>query len=454
MNKNLIIFLILITFFSCFQNTNAKENINKTENSHKVRKTFALKDYQEDFRKMLKILVETHPQPYAFISEDSFNKLAETEYAKITDSTTIGEFLLICRRVVTAINCGHTYMWFPAKFGKVSKSLLFPIEAKYVDSRLYVIDARENTNTLLEGDEILKINGVKVTTIKKEIFEQLPADGFNETVKQESINLSFYWFCSLYFNFPSSYTLSVDRNGKLEEITLKEAENFKAKKTFLDNCQNRLCFDIDQETNTAILTIRSFGFYKKKLPVFKSFIDSCFNHIKENKIENLIIDLRNNGGGDPFCGSYLVQYITNKPFIYFDEDAKRYSSLKKTIQPKANAFTNKPYILTNGLCFSTTGHFCSLVKENNLGVFVGDETAGTYTCNDNSKNFTLKKTKLVLRVARGTYKTTATTLSNKQGVKPDHYVMPTIDNVLNNTDVVLNYTLKLIEKEKLVSQEE
>ncbi|MBI9053321.1 MAG: hypothetical protein JEY96_05855 [Bacteroidales bacterium] len=448
MKINIILLLITFTLFGCNQKSNANENTGKSGTTENIKEIFALTDYQQDFEKMTEILVKNHPQPYAFISEDSLKKLINLQYDKITDSTTIGEFLWICKSVVTAINCGHTNIMLPAKFGRVSKSLLFPIKAKYVNSRLYIVDAKNNSDKVSEGDEILKINGVDVETLQKEIFQHLPSDGFNETVKHESTNLYFYWFSSMFFDFPTSYTVTVKQNGNMEEIKLEEAVNLEAKKTFLDDCENQLCFDMNQESSTAIITIRSFGYYgKKRFPIFESFVDSCFYQIKENKIQNLIIDLRNNTGGDPFCGSYLLQHLANKSFTYFHKDIKRYSDLKKTIQPSSNGFKNKPYILINGLCFSTTGHFCSLVKENNLGIFVGDETAGTYTCNDFSKNFTLKNTKLTLRVARQICKTTASNLTNEHGIIPDYYVIPNIDNILNNTDTVLNYTLKLIEKE-------
>jgi C-terminal processing protease CtpA/Prc len=88
-----------------------------------------------------------------------------------------------------------------------------------------------------------------------------------------------------------------------------------------------------------------------------------------------------------------------------------------------------------------------LLKENNLGIFIGDETGGTYTCNDFSKLYTLKNTKLVMRVATRIVKTTASSLTNKHGIIPDHYIVPDIDDYFNNTDMVLNYTLRLIENE-------
>lgn len=445
MKKYIILLLATFTLFSCSQKTNANDPISNSA-TVKIAQIFALKDYQQDFKQMVKILLKKHPQPYAFISEDSLKNLISLQYSKINDSTTMGKFLFICQKVVAAIRCGHTEVW-SFELNKVPKSMAFPMNVAYVGSKLYIIDPKNNSDTLSAGDEILTINGVDVKTIQQEIFNHLSSDGYVESNKHERTNLLFRPYCSMYFNFPTTYFVTVNKNGNIEQIKLKEADNLAPTKTFLDNCENNLCFDIHQENNTAIITIRSFAYYKKRFPIFKSFVDSCFYQIKENKIDNLIIDLRNNVGGDPFCGSYLLQYIATKPYTYFRKDVKRYSKLKKAIQPNPNGFKNKPYILINGLCFSTTGHFCSLVKENNFGVFVGDETGGTYTCNDNSKIFTLKNTKILFKVARNTYRTTVTSLNNKHGIIPDHYVIPDINNYLNNTDTVLNYTLKLIEKE-------
>jgi C-terminal processing protease CtpA/Prc len=325
--------------------------------------------------------------------------------------------------------------------------MVFPMNVRYVGSKLYIMDPKNNANRLSTGDEILTINGVDVETLRKEIFKHLPSDGYNETNKKENVNVYFIYMCAMFYDFPTSFNVTVKHNEKIEEIKLVEAENLDPTKTFLDNCENNLCFDTDMGSNTAIITIRSFGYYKKHFSIFKSFVDDCFQQINENNIQHLIIDLRNNGGGDPFCGSYLLQYIANKPYTYFHKSVKWYGKLKKPIQPNPNRFKNKPYILVNGKCFSTTGHFCSLAKENNFGTLIGDETGATYTCNDFSKFYTLENTKLTFRVATRIVKTTAITLSNKHGIIPDHYIVPDIDNFLNNTDTVLNYTLRLIEKE-------
>jgi hypothetical protein len=445
MKKYLILFLTTFTLFSCTQTSNSNDHTGEGKR-HALNKIFALEDYQEDFNQMIEILLKKHPQPYTFISEDSLNNLIHFQYNKITDSTTKGGFLWICLEVVSAIKCGHSIVW-SGELYNLPKPMLFPMNVRYDGSKLYIMDPKNNANKLSVGDEILTINGVDAEKLRKEIFKHLPADGYNETNKKENVNDYFREMCAMFYGFPTSYNVKVKHNEKIEEMKLVKAEDLEPTNTFLDNCDNNLCFDMDLESSTARITIRSFSYYKAQRPIFKSFIDSCFQQFNENKIQHLIIDLRNNGGGDPFCSSYLLHYIADKPYTYFHKSVKRYRKLKKTIEPNSNRFKNKPYILVNGKCFSSTGHFCSLVKENNFGTLVGDETGATYTCNDFSKFYTLGNTNLTLRVATKVVKTTATTLTNKHGIIPDHYVIPNIENYLSNTDTVLNYTLKLIENQ-------
>ncbi|MEN8251567.1 MAG: S41 family peptidase [Bacteroidota bacterium] len=446
MKRFLILFLTASTLLFCSAKSKSNENSNDGDTGANTTKTYSLEDYQEDFNQMVKLLLKEHPQPYAFIDKDTFDKLVNKQYNKITETTSLAKFIWICQELVAAIKCGHCEVWSKELYN-VPNSMVFPMNVIYVGKQLYIIDPKNNSDKLAPGDEILSINGVNVKTLRDEMFKHISVDGFNESAKQERANALFRPYSSMFFDSPSSYKISVLKNGKVEEIILRETKKLARSKTFLDNCDNQLCFDTNSEHNTAIITIRSFAYYKDRFPIFKSFIDSSFQYINDNQIQDLIIDLRNNVGGDPYCGSYLLQHIATKPYIYFNKQTKGYKELKKPIQPSPSKYKNKPYILINGLCFSTTGHFCAIVKENNFGIFIGDTTAGTYTCNDNSKIFTLENTKVSCKVARNTFSTTVSTLTNKHGIIPDHYVIPTIDDFLNNTDPVLKFTWELIEKE-------
>lgn len=76
MKKYLIIILTTFTLLSCIQKSNSNENTDKSSTTGNITKIFALEDYQQDFKQMVEILLKTHPQPYAFISEDSLKKPA------------------------------------------------------------------------------------------------------------------------------------------------------------------------------------------------------------------------------------------------------------------------------------------------------------------------------------------------------------------------------------------
>src|SRR5690606_39536992 len=50
---------------------------------------------------------------------------------------------------------------------------------------------------------------------------------------------------------------------------------------------------------------------------FKKFVDSSFVEITERESKNLIIDLRDNGGGSEGNEDYLFSYLTEKPYTKY-----------------------------------------------------------------------------------------------------------------------------------------
>jgi C-terminal processing protease CtpA/Prc len=211
-------------------------------------------------------------------------------------------------------------------------------------------------------------------------------------------------------------------------------------------CSDRLCLKIDSAESLGILSIRTFNYYDDDFKVFKDFIDSSFAEINSHGIEHLAIDLRGNGGGDSKCGSYLIEHFADKSYCYWpsNENATWQSDLHATIQPNANRFVGKPYVLIDGGCFSTAGHVCSIIKEQQLGILVGEEAGSTYTCNDSSIHGSFKHTSLTYRIPRVTFKTCATSFPKNRGVLPDVEVLETLNDVIEQLDPVIEYVLEQI----------
>ena len=68
----------------------------------------------------------------------------------------------------------------------------------------------------------------------------------------------------------------------------------------------------------ARITIRQFGGYAdpEKKQGFRGFYKQSLEAIHEKGSTALIIDLRNNGGGEDELGQLLLSYLVDKPFKY------------------------------------------------------------------------------------------------------------------------------------------
>lgn len=206
-----------------------------------------------------------------------------------------------------------------------------------------------------------------------------------------------------------------------------------------------LSFDILDEKNTAIMSIDDFAFYDNNKR-FVGFIDDAFEQIHTLNIKNLILDLRGNDGGYPFCTSHLLSYLALKPVPYFASFHLQYFKLTRPISLAEKRFQGNLLILIDGKCFSSTGHLCALMKYHNIGTFVGSETGGTFTCNDAVTEIELDNSKLTLQIARRSFAVAVEGMPRNRGILPDYPVEPKIADLIDGRDTVKEFALGLIEK--------
>ena len=402
--------------------------------------------YVEDFNQLVDSIQTYHPQPYEFISKDSFNQFVNLKKEAITDSTTIGEFSWICNAIASKVGCVHTYT-SAGNTLNFSQEMFFPVNVQYVDSRLYIIDTHKPNIELKSGVEILTINGIGVLDLKTKIAAHISSDGHNKKYTDARTDRSFGYFCAYQLNFPKAYEVEILENGIKKEVLLNKELPNNDKNASTSPTEN-LTFSLKTAESLAIVTIKSFVYYGDQLPVFKSFIDSCFNQIKLHDIENVIIDLRDNGGGDPYCAVHLQQYISEEPFRYYKKGITTYyQDLEAEIVPFKNNFSGKTYVLINSLCSSTTGHLCSILKQNNLGTLIGSETGATYSCNANTINFELINTGINASVATRTYQTDVTGFAKNRGIIPDYQMSKSLDDILDKKDIEIDKVIELIRNE-------
>jgi C-terminal processing protease CtpA/Prc len=193
----------------------------------------------------------------------------------------------------------------------------------------------------------------------------------------------------------------------------------------------------------AVLTVPSFVISQN--PDYRVFFEDAFRQMHDRGISHLIIDIRGNGGGDPDMSVALISHLSADPFTYFKKGAG-YAHLFAATAPHAVHFGGTVHVLIDGGCFSTSGHFCSVVRHHGLAAFVGETGGGTFRCHDNSREFVLGHTGIRLRVARTTYETAVPDIEVSEGFPPDFRVVPTIHDILSGHDPQMDVAVRLGEE--------
>lgn len=435
-------------------NFNAEDQIERIEFPNRKQetpqerfvKTYTVEQYKEDLDELGEKLIEFHPNIFKFITKEKFLQIIEDKKVLIREETTYGNFIWHCSEVIASINCSHTSLSsFYQESEMLGKSLVFPIQTRWVNNRLLVVDQMNNDGVVALKDEITSINGKVVSEIVYDSYKHIQSQGEVESAKTHFFNSWSTEMIPYALGFPVSYTVEI--KGKSDPVVLQKATSFRApyKDTSIERCKDDLCLSFVEQSNTAVLTISTFNYYPwNNLEVFKNFIADSFKKINEKGSKNLVIDVRFNGGGSAESSIYLLRHLIDRPFVYFSE---KENQKEKEHQPIIeNHFKGRLFFMIDGNGKSTTGHFMAMAKHLNLGTSIGEELGSNQFCTAGQTICRLKNTKIEFNVANTTSRLAATILTDKKGVLPDHYVVQNIDDYMNNIDTVKEFTLELIQK--------
>ncbi len=419
-------------------------NIKPLSAQEKFSKVYAKKDYTADLDQLGQKLLAIHPHALKFITKDQFLKNIESKKSLITEKTTYAEFAWHCNAIIASIGCSHTASSTMQNdyhiFSMLPLENSFPLQVRWVNKQLFVVNPMNNSDKVKVKDEILSINGIETANLISDIYEHIAAQANIQTYKTQHFNTYFAALIPYALGLPDTFEIVVKENSgsiKLHKAKKMATELYDPS---INSCLKDLCSEV-LDAKTAVLTISSFNYYEwNNYPVFKSFLDSSMHKINNKKIENLIIDVRYNRGGSQYPSIYLLQHLMDKSFTYYSKAEFEGKTDKiygeEIIYPLENRFKGKVYFLIDGNGNSTTGHFMSLVKVHNLGTIIGEELGSNQFCTAGQTLCRLNNTKLVISVANNTHISTATKLPDETGILPDFFVTQNIDDYLNKVDAV------------------
>tara|TARA_B100000809_G_scaffold117307_1_gene115615 strand:- start:1396 stop:2847 length:1452 start_codon:yes stop_codon:yes gene_type:complete len=449
--------------------------------------------FEQDLAILQQSLVANHSGVFQYIGSENLNKQFTLALDTMPDNISDVDAFLAISRLIAVINCDHTSAEAPPHIiTAIHKQNILPFEFKFIGKRMYVLKNYADTSLKI-GTEILSIEGESIAEIVDKIFPTIPSDGFITTSKYRTIEryLLFNVMYTLLRGNKSSYKIEYKsvNNNISKVITIKGKRLTTMRSLFKEQVNKEpipFKIIIDKLMQTATITITTFdqASYKEHKQNFKKLLKKSFTAINQDSIAHLIIDIRNNGGGEADYGAHLYSYLTNKNFKFYeqlslntttienrdyidfgllkllwvklltkrDKSSGRYivkGNTLKNNKPAKNNFSGKVYVLINGLSYSASSEFCTIANDNKRATFIGEEGGGAYQGNTSGFSFTLTLPNSGVQIDIPVIHYQMA-ISNKykigRGLIPDYEVIPTIKELISGEDSELEKAKQLIKE--------
>lgn len=273
------------------------------------------------------------------------------------------------------LNDSHTNVNYPNELN-IGRA---PIRCKMIENRVFISEVLNDSLKrigLTRGLEVLKINHIPIIDYANKNIRLY----ISSSTEQDLLVRTYEYFLSEGDKDEELYIELIDNFNKKYEYTISR----KLPYNLPWSNSNTLEFKI-LEDNIGYLALNSFSSNSK----VKNEFNNVFDQI--SKTDGLIIDIRNNGGGNSSNGDYIFSCFIDKPAYRWHSATRNYrpaerawnilSSWDKTnnvIEPNEVRNYSKPIvILTSAKTFSAAEDFCILFDINKRAEIIGQPTGGS-----------------------------------------------------------------------------
>ena len=407
-----------------------------------------------DLRFVRENLEKKHAGLYRYVTKPSLNRLFDSLDHVITGPMTAQAFFNLLTLLNANIRNGHT-MFLPGDSAMAfmnRSGRYLPLRMYFAEGKLTIVENYTADSTIRPGMAILRINGTSVSSIMEQLLARQTKDGYNQTYPVWILNHYFPAYYSFTFGQPNTYFLEIqDSAGELhtKQVTALTRDSIRYSRQVRyatryppANEDRGIIFREEKERNAAVLTIKTFDpdlLQSQYQQDYKQVFDSLFKQINRLQIRNLILDLRDNQGGDFSPARTLLSYLVRYPsrFLLDGKEAGM-------IQPRTAHFKGRLFVLMNGGSFSSTAIVCTYLKRDRRAVFIGEETGGnSHVISGDPEELILPRTKIKAAISTTTYRIAAG-VNDGHGVMPDYPLLPSIEDILTGKDPSKLLALKLI----------
>lgn len=481
----------------------------------KIDEHFSQKNMHKDLEVFKEIRQRANSGLYKYRTKEQIDSIYNWAEKEIELSSTYLDFYNIICQLTDFEGSLHNDTDLPKKYLdnlKKEKSGYFPFPIKWIEGKWRI--NFENGEIPL-GAEIISINNIPILEIIEKLHKYYTTDGQNITGKKIGLRTHFSKYYRFNYGQQENFQVVLKRNqSKSEEkIDLKSVSYSEYYKNF----NNRYSRPFDQiyyahldenqkykyeelNSSTGVLTIYTFSMgneTSKEHKNYVSFLDSIFSKIKHKNLKNLIVDVRQNGGGTDPNDVITYSYLTSRkfqeskqawisfnkipllkhfdisvpsflrPFVVgkfnrqfqsrfpIEKDGKYFIGKKenemKIREPNNNAFTGDIYLLISPAVASAGSLFAAMLAGNEDTTVIGEETMGGYYGHNGHTSFgyVLPRSKIVTDFSIDNIDQDVPKKENQfqnRGIIPDIEIFQSFKDFLDNKDTQMIFTLELIKQ--------
>jgi len=400
MKKTIITILFALTSTACISQTLSKA------------------DFMEDLEFLKKTLPAKHTNLFARIDSNQFKKKID-QVAMRSNGFDRNRFIVELFKLTKSIGDEHTFV-------EVDFTKVLPIQFELFKEGLFVVGI-DSANAPVLNSKLESINGHPVSEVIahfKEIIQDENPMYFDDHLLQYLNNPVLLNGLGLIDSVSTAtFTLSYS-NGQTQKINLKPVAGKDVSKLHLVRSGESLLshkkkgnYWFDYNEDKKILYFNYVECREQQQYPFVKFGEELFSVIDKQKPEKIILDLRNNGGGNsailnPFIEKISTNYLNKK---------------------------GKFFVLIGKKTFSSALMNAVELKRNSNAIFIGEATSGNINHYGEVRGFYLPKSKIVIAYSTRYWET----WKGKKGpLKPDIGVKYSIKNYTEGKDEALMQVYK------------
>ncbi len=415
------------------------------------------RDMKEDFDFLLKTICEVHPSTNTLGQNKD---LVADVYEQIKNPMSIADFYFQISKIFSLFHDGHTRINATMFHGE--RILNVPI---YWTNDYMMIT--ENTTQFNKGDIIHRIAGFDKDAILQYLRDIVPSENDNwvkavgtKIILRESV------LKHLTGQDAQDVDFEIERNGKLALV--------KVPYTPMDQADLRLLnysspykqiidsYQIDKDYSYGIYKLDEFILNED----FERRTRDFFMNVIDQGVSNIILDVRDNVGGDSRCIDEILKYTNINGYNNFGSITRNSEQLheqrgiasaepytyhnsifQKNYNHKFNKlFDGKIIVFVSKLTFSSANWLGTIIQDNKLGTIIGEPTGNSPTSYGDPLYFTLPVSKMRFQVSHKKWLRPVTINEQMDALYPDIILYPSMSDIVNHRDVHLDYVKSTISR--------